>query len=39
MERSINLKTEDLLDNMNENQFNLLVNSVTTEKVELKRID
>ena len=39
MERSINLKTEALLDNMNENQFNLLVNSVTTEKVELKRID
>jgi hypothetical protein len=28
-----------LLDNVNENQFNLLVNSVATEMVELKRID
>jgi hypothetical protein len=28
-----------LLDNVNENQFNLLVNSVATKKVELKRID
>jgi hypothetical protein len=28
-----------LLDNVNENQFNLLVNSVATKKVELQRID
>jgi len=28
-----------LLDNVNENQFNLLINSVTCEKVELKKID
>ena len=28
-----------LLDNVNENQFNLLVNSVATEKVKLKMID
>ena len=28
-----------LLDNVNENQFNLLVSSVTSEKVELKRIN
>ena len=39
MEKAINKKVKHLLDNMNENQFNLLVNSVTTEKVELKRID
>jgi len=28
-----------LLDNVNENQFNLLVSSVTSEKAELKRIN
>ena len=39
MEKVINKKAEYFLDNMNENQFNLLVHLVTSEKVELKRID
>jgi len=39
MEKVINKKADLLLDNMNENQFNLLVHLVTSEKVELKRID
>ena len=36
MEKAINKKAEYFLDNMNENQLDLLVNSVTSEKVDSK---